>query len=213
MLIFAYAAAIFAATRPAIDSVTIPSLATAPIIDGRVSDREYGAPTRRITTAAGDVTVWMTRSNGFVHIAALLPDTSFYWGDDFVVSLDADGSGGESPGPGDRQWYFRRTLDSSVVLTAQNGRWEAPGQAPPMLGAARRGPDWEVASSSSATEWIVELRVRESSIKTGSNAPRIALRTYNSDPRGWWSWPAPPPGTPAQRVERTPDLWANIFWR
>jgi hypothetical protein len=43
--------------------------------------------------------------------------------------------------------------------------------------------------------------------------PRIAFRTYNSGPRGWWSWPAPPAGTPAQRVERDPRLWALLSFR
>ena len=43
---------------------------------------------------------------------ASLPDTSYYWGDDFVVSLDSDGSGGNAPGDGDRP--PRRGLERRV---------------------------------------------------------------------------------------------------
>ena len=204
--------ALMLATGP-VDSVPVQSLKTAPVIDGRVDEREYGAPAVRITTTTGDVRVWIARHNGFVYVAAALPDTSFYWGDDFVVSLDADGSADTSPQTGDRQWYLRRTLDSSVVLSAQGGRWEAPGQNTPSLGSTRRGADWDVASTSNDTAWFVELRVRESSIKSGAGTPRIAFRTYNSNPRGWWSFPSPPNGTPAQRVERSPNLWLPLTWR
>jgi hypothetical protein len=206
-------ATMIAGASPAIDSLAIPTIATAPVVDGRADDREYGAPALHLTTAAGDVRIWMSRSNGFIHIAAAIPDTSFYWGDDFVISLDADGSADASPQTGDRQWYLRRTLDSSVVFAAQGGRWETPGSAAPMLGATRRGEDWDVASTSSASGWMVELRVRESSVKAGAKPPRIAFRTYNDGPRGWWSWPAPSQGAPAQRVERSPELWVPITWR
>ena len=196
-----------------VDTVAVSSVKTAPVVDGRIEESEYGAPTLRITTAAGDVRVWMVRNKGFLYIAAALPDTSFYWGDDFVISLDPDGSADTSPQTGDRQWYFRRTLDSSVVLTAQAGRWESPGQTTPVLGSTRQGADWNVASTSNANDWFVELGVRENSIRPGAGTPRIAFRTYNSNPRGWWSSPAPPSGTPAQRVERSPDLWLPLVWR
>src|SRR4051812_22743214 len=116
-------AAVFAAASPiAADTLTVPSVSTTPVVDGHVDDREYGAPLFRIVTGAGEARVWIARADGFVHIAAVIPDTSFYWGDDFVVSVDADGSAGTSPQTGDRQWYLRRTLDSSVVFSAQNGR-------------------------------------------------------------------------------------------
>src|SRR4051812_31637375 len=109
------------------DTLDVRTLARQPVLDGRVDETEYGAPSIRITTAAGEVRVHVGRRDGYVYIAATLPDTSMYWGDDFVVSIDPDGSGGAAPGTGDRQWYLRRTLDSSVVFTATNGRWETPG--------------------------------------------------------------------------------------
>jgi hypothetical protein len=204
--------ALLVAAAPS-DTVTVPSVSTTPVVDGRIGEQEYGSPSLRITTTAGDVRVWIVRSNGFVYIAAAMPDTSFYWGDDLVISLDADGSADNSPQTGDRQWYLRRTLDSSVVLSAQGGRWETPGQSTPMLGSAREGADWNVASTSNATNWFIELRVRESSVKPGAGSPRISFRTYNSNPRGWWSFPPPPSGTPAQRVERSPNLWIPLLWR
>ena len=162
------------------DSLDVRRLARAPVLDGRVDDAEYGAASIRIPTATGEVTAWIGRRDGYIYIAASLPDSSFYWGDDFVVSIDPDGSGGTNPGDGDRQWYLRRVLDSSVVLTASGGRWETPGKPTLMLGTARHHADWDVASVSNAAGWTIELRIRESLL----SAPRLALRTYNDAPRG-----------------------------
>ncbi len=97
-------------------------------------------------------------------------------------------------------------LDSSVVLTAAGGRWETPGTPTPMLGATRHHADWDVAATSTPRGWMIELRIRESLL----TAPRVALRTYNDAPRGWWSWPAPAAGAPAQRVERSPEAWVVL---
>jgi hypothetical protein len=193
------------------DTIDVMTLRDAPVMDGRVGDREYGEQSIRIQTAAGDARVWVARHDGFVYIAATLPDSTFYWGDDFVVSLDANGSADNTPQPGDRQWYLRRTLDSSIVSAATSGRWNTAGQEPAALGSTRHGADWDVASSSSPSGWSVELRIRNSVMATSSAAlPRIAFRTYNDGPNGWWSWPQSPAGTPAQRVERSPQLWTPL---
>jgi hypothetical protein len=192
------------------DTLAVARLAAAPVVDGRVGQREYGTPTLDFATAAGDVRVWLGRQGDFIYLAAILPDSTFYWGDDFVISLDPDGSGGSSPGEGDRQWYVRRVLDSSVVAVANQGSWFPPSHQPAVLGSTHHYPDWDVAVTSSATEWTVELRVRAAVLRPGLAAPRIAFRTYNDQPAGWWSWPAPPPGVPAQRVEQSPDLWAPM---
>ena len=191
------------------DTVDVRRLDRAPAFDGRIADGEYGTATIRLTTAAGVVSAWVARHDGYLYIAASLPDSTFYWGDDLVVSIDPDGSGGTAPGNGDRQWYLRRMLDSSVVSTASGGRWQTPGQPTPMLGAVRHRDDWEVASTSTTAGWAIELRIRESAL----SAPRMALRTYNDAPQGWWSWPAPAAGTPAQRVERNPDSWTVLRLR
>lgn len=188
-------------------------LQAAPALDGSADVREYGAPSISFSTAAGLVNVWLARHGGWLYLAAEMPDSSYYWGDDFVVTLDPQGRGGEQLAIGSRQWYLRRTLDSSVVLEVTpetQGRWMAPGRPTHSIGAQRTGPDWEVASSSSSTGWTVELRIRAAAARVGTALPRLALRTYNDAPRGWWSWPGPPAGTPAQRVERTPALWEPI---
>jgi hypothetical protein len=199
-----------AAGLHAADTLDVARLPVAPVVDGRANEREYGKPTLEFSTAAGNVRVWVGQHGDFIHLAAVVPDSTFYWGDDFVVSVDPDGSGGASPGIGDRQWYLRRVLDSSVATVADHGRWYSRGNEPPMLGATRHQPDWDVASTSSATEWTVELRIRTAAVKAGTGAPRIAFRTYNDRPSGWWSWPAPPPGEPAQRVEQSPALWVPL---
>jgi len=164
-------------------------------------------------TTAGDVRVWTVRHGGFLYITAVLPDSTFYWGDDFVLSLDPNGSADASPQSGDRQWYLRRTIDSSIVASASGGRWSTPGQPVPMLGATRHHADWDVASTSSSNGWIIELRICENAVKPGGASPRIAFRTYNDAPQGWWSWPAPAAGVPAQRVERSPSDWRPIVFR
>jgi D-alanyl-D-alanine dipeptidase len=200
-------------TRSAADTVDVISLLRAPVLDGQVGTNEYGAPTLHIATPAGAVRVWVVRHEGFVYVAADLPDTTFYWGDDFVVSLDADGFAGPSPGVNDRQWYLRRTMDSSVVSVVTSpaaGRWRQADEESARLGPVRHDRDWDVATSSLPSGWAVELRVRADVVKPGAAAPRLALRTYNNKPHGWWSWPRAPTGVPAQRVERMPDLWAPL---
>jgi hypothetical protein len=181
-------------------ALAVGLLPRAPFLDGDI--REFASPTFAIAKPDTSVRVWVARHGESLYVAADLPDTSYYWGDDFVVSLDADGSGGEAPGDGDRQWYLRRDVDSSVVATASGGRWNFP--AP--LGAVRRGKDWEVASRSTARGWSVELRL---SAPFGERR-RIAFRTYDSAPQGWWSWPAPPESTRATVVERRPNLWEPL---
>jgi len=194
------------------DTLDVVSLSVAPLIDGRIDDHEYDDPPIRFATAAGHVRMWIGRHGGFVYVAAALPDSTFYWGDDFVVSLDPDGSGGASPGTGDRQWYLRRVLDSSVVAVADQGRWYPPDHTPPMLGPIRHHADWDVASTSSASGWAIELRFRETT-KPGAAVPHLAVRTYNDLPGGWWSWPEPAAAVPAQRVERSPHLWVPLRLR
>jgi hypothetical protein len=195
------------------DTLAAMSLRQAPMLDGRVTDREYGTPALHFETGAGEVRVWLARHGGFLYLAATIPDSTYYWGDDLVISLAPRGRGARTLAVGDRQWYLRRTLDSSlvsVVTSASSGRWSPPGQAQPTLGATRHAPDWDVASMSTATGWAVELRVRERVVRPTAAAPRLALRTFNDRPQGWWSWPKAPPEMPAQRVERTPSLWIPI---
>jgi len=97
-----------------------------PSFDGVVAEREYGTPSVEMPTAQGGVRVWSVRSGDTVYIAARMTDSTFYWGDDFVISLDPLGDRTPGPGHDDTQWYFRRVLDSSVVNRGRHGRWMAP---------------------------------------------------------------------------------------
>lgn len=207
MLVAALLLSLLPAPSSLRDTIPVTELTRAPMLDGRADFREYGVPSVEIPTAAGSVSVWVARAGGYLYIAASLPDSTFYWGDDLVISLDANGSGGAAPGEGDRQWYLRRLLDSSVVSLATNGRWQTPGQPETVLGSTRHHADWDVASASGSAGWSLELRIRE---QLFSGTPRLAFRTYNNAPQGWWSSPTPPTGTPAQRVERNPDLWIPL---
>lgn len=197
------------------DTLRVSMISKAPVLDGRIGTDEYGPLAVQIQTAAGEVRVWIARHGGFVYVAAELPDSTYYWGDDLVISLDPDGSGGHSPSEGDRQWYLRRSVDSSEVrlMSGSTGRWTGPGQETPRLDDRRSGSDWHIASESSGYGWAIELRIREASFNSSARAPRLALRTYNDQPQGWWSWPAPRGELPAHRVEQIPDLWVPITWR
>lgn len=196
---------------PAIhDTLTITHRADPPALDGRISQHEYGDPSIRLPAGGGHVIVWLAQTPGWIHIAATLPDSSFYWGDDLVIGLDPDGSGGEHPGAGDRQWYLRRVLDSSVVIVSSGGLWQETRQESPRLGARRMNQNWELASSSTAASWSLELRIRDTVFQSGGAPARFALRTYNDQPAGWWSWPEPPDGVSAREVENRPSLWRVV---
>ena len=178
--------------------VAVPGLAQSPVVDGDLVEVQASPPTLSIHKDSAVVRVWIGRAGDSLYVAADLPDTSYYWGDDFVVSFDPDGSGGNATGAGDRQWYLRRDLDSSFVATAALGRWSSP----PSIGKIHQGKDWAVASRSTHVGWRVELAFHA----PGSRSS-IAFRTYYSAPQGWWSSPAPPESTRATFVERSPKLW------
>jgi hypothetical protein len=149
----------------------------------------------------GSSIVYFVYTGDSLQISAMLPDTSYYWGDDLVISLDPDGSGGDAPGDGDLQWYLRRDLDSSLVRVGANGRWSNP--AP--IGKTRSGEGWSLDSYEFKVRWIVSVRM----LAPGPKA-RFAVRTYDNAPHGWWSYPPPPEGQRATVVERTPKLWVPL---
>ena len=74
----------------------------------------YGQPQLRLRTRQGTALVWLLRSRDTFFVAATLPDSTPYWGDDVVLSVDTRGDGGSSPQHDDFQWYLRRATDSSV---------------------------------------------------------------------------------------------------
>lgn len=195
------------------ESITMRALEHAPILDGRVSTAEYGAPARTFSGGQGEVRVWLVRAGPSVYIAAEIPDSTFYWGDDLVISLDPMGDRTPGPGHDDTQWYLRRQLDSSVVYRGRHGRWAFPNDDPDWrLGTERSGAGWEVRSVSTATGWSLELRLDGDWF--AHSAPRhaaIAFRQYDDAPHGWYVWPVSSAAAAQPRqVERRPEWWADI---
>ena len=108
-----------------------------------------GEPSIRIFTGQGVATIWLLRSHDSAFVVARISDSTYYWGDDLVISLDVSGNQGPAPGHDDFQWYFRRALDSSVIYRGRAGRWEAPRGDPDWrLGASREGGGWTVSGQS-----------------------------------------------------------------
>jgi hypothetical protein len=194
------------------DTIVIRTLDRAPL-RGEVGDSlRYGRPQVRIPTRQGTALVWLVRSMDTVFVAASIPDSTVYWGDDFVLSLDTRGDAAASPRHDDFQLYFRRALDSSVVFRGRDGRWEPPRYDPDWrLGSDRAGGGWEVSERDDGYGWSLLRRLDPAWLQGAEGRlPRLALRIYDNEPQGWFAWPLPP-GTPQpSSVEHTPDLWAPI---
>lgn len=197
----------------AAESLTLKRPATAPVFDGRASAEEYGPPSLEFSGGQGPVRVWLVRAGDFAYIAAELPDSTFYWGDDLVISLDPMGDRTPAPGHDDTQWYLRRTLDSSVVYRGIHGRWSPPSDDPDWrLGSARSGEGWDVRSVSTAKGWTLELRLTADWLAHAApRRPAIAFRQYDDQPHGWYPWPRPAAATQPTQVERKPEWWGAIL--
>lgn len=194
------------------DTVSLRSIAKPPAPGAIIDSVRYGPPQLQLKTRQGIARVWLLRSIDTFFVAATIPDSTPYWGDDFVVSLDTRGDGGSSPQHDDFQLYFRRTMDSSVVFRGRLGRWEPPKGDPDWrLGAERSGGGWEVSGLDGPRSWTLLLRLDPAWLEGAADRlPRLALRIYDDDPQGWFAWPLPA-GTPqASSVERIPDLWAVL---
>ena len=179
---------------------------------GEVVRRErYGPPQVQIRTGQGNALVWLLQAKDTFFVAAAVPDSTPYWGDDFVVSVNTGGQPTDRPGHDDFQWYFRRTPDSTVIYRGRAGRWEAPRGDPDWrLGPERSGGGWEVETSDDGKGWSLVLRLDPAWLRRGERGPpRIAFRIYDDSPQGWFAWPAPANLMPVS-VERTPSLWAHI---
>ena len=183
------------------------------MFDGRADSAEYGAPSLIIARPSGMVRIWLRRDQDRVYLAASLPDSTFYWGDDLVISLDTGGDRAPGPQHDDFQWYFRRTLDSSVVFRGDAGKWRAPRDDPEWrLGRDREGGGWEVRSVSEQGGWSLEFRLDlEYFRQSGTRHPGLALRVYDDAPQSWVAWPAVPAVRQPTEVERRPDLWAVVL--
>jgi hypothetical protein len=111
------------------DTIAVSRLEESPSPSIAIDSTVLGPPQVRIPTRARPALVWLLRAGDTVFVAASLSDTSQYWGDDFVISLDTRGDGAADPQHDDFQLYFRRTIDSSVVY---------PGAERPLATASGR---------------------------------------------------------------------------
>jgi hypothetical protein len=194
------------------DTVSVRAILHPPAPGAVIDSLHDGPPQLQLKTRQGIARVWLLRSADTFFVAASIPDSTAYWGDDFVLSLDTKGDGGQSPQHDDFQLYFRRTLDSSVVFRGRHGRWEPPKGDPDWrLGAERSGGGWEVSADNGAKAWSLLLRLDPIWLEgADGKLPRLAVRIYDNDPPGWFAWPMPA-GTPqASSVERIPDLWGAV---
>jgi hypothetical protein len=194
------------------DSLAIQSIPRPPRPDIPIDSASLGTPQVRIPTGQGSVLVWLLRAADTVFLAASIPDTTPYWGDDLVLSFDTDGDAASSPQHDDFQLYFRRVLDSSVVFRGRNGRWQAPRDDPDWrLGAERAGGGWEISARDSRRGWCILVRLDPAWFAgNGEQWSRMAIRVYDDAPSGWFSWPAPAGPAPGSSVERTPALWTPV---
>jgi hypothetical protein len=194
------------------DTLKIRDVARPPRPGATIDSARLGSPQIRIRTGQGTAQVWLLRAVDTVFIVAAIPDSTVYWGDDFVVSLDTRGDGGPEPGHDDFQLYFRRVLDSSVVFRGRNGRWEPPRDDPDWrLGRARSGGGWEVSGWNERRTWGLLLRLDPAWFAGGTDRPaRVAFRIYDDAPGGWHSWPLPAGAAPASSVERMPEAWVPV---
>jgi hypothetical protein len=197
----------------ATDTVRIVPMERAPVFDGQADTAEYGRPSLIIDRPGGAVLVWLRSDGGQVYVAASIADSSWYWGDDFVISLDTKGDRAPGPVHDDFQWYFRRALDSSVVFRGEAGKWRAPRDDPDWrLGREREGGGWEVRSADRREGWSVEFRLDAAYFgEAGAGHPGLAFRVYDNSPHGWHPWPSPPGIRQPTEVERRPDLWAVVI--
>jgi putative phosphoesterase len=196
----------------ALDTIRLVAAVHPPLFDGRASIEEYGAPSIGITRPGGVTSLWLRRDSAYVYLAASMPDSTFSWADDLVISLDVPGDRDPGPGHYDFQWYFRRMLDSSVVYRGEGGRWRAPQDDPDWrLGAAREGGGWEVRSQSTDSGWSLEIRFDpEYFTPPPGRSTGLAVREFDDQPQGWYAWPHPSSVRQPTEVERRPALWAVI---
>ena|SRR5215212_5468138 len=194
------------------DTLSIRAIPRPPAPNLEVDTAALGAPQVRIPTGQGSALVWLLRANDTVFLAASIPDTTLYWGDDFVLSFDTRGDGGSTPRHDDFQLYFRRVLDSSVVFRGQNGRWQPPRDDPDWrLGTERAGGGWEVSAQDTPRGWSILVRLDPAWFAgDGGRRSRIAFRIYDNSPSRWFSWPPAAGSAPASSVEGKPEMWAPV---
>jgi hypothetical protein len=194
------------------DTLRIRATEQPPLADFAPDTTALGSPQVRIQTGQGMALVWLLRVRDTVYVAARIPDSTPYWGDDFVLSLDTAGDAAAVPQHDDFQLYFRRVLDSSVVFRGRAGRWEPPRDDPDWrLGKERSGGGWEVSGRNGQDGWSLLLRLDPAWLAGEAGRPvRVAFRIYDDAPGGWYSWPPPAGRLPANSVEGRPEVWIPV---
>jgi hypothetical protein len=199
---------------PGPDSVVVRQADRSPAPDSLSDSTAWGPAQIVLPTGQGAASVWILRVAGAVYVAAAIPDSTYYWGDDFVLSLDTEGDRAGAPQHDDFQWYLRRTLDSSVVFRGRAGRWDPP-QADPdwRLGRARSGAGWDVRAVEwpDGRGWAVVLRLDAGWLQRARAGAGLAIRIYDDAPSGWYAWPRAPAGVRPVRVEGEPALWGRVI--
>jgi hypothetical protein len=194
------------------DTLFIRAVDHLPSTAASIDRAALGQPQLRMRTGQGVASVWVLRARDTVFVAARIPDSTSYWGDDFVISLDTRGDGSPTPQHDDFQLYFRRILDSSVVFRGRNGRWEPPRNDPDWrLGASRSGGGWEVSGRTDGLGWSLTVRLDPAWFAgEAEHLPRIAFRIYDDSPSGWFTWPRSSGLAQPSWLEQTPRLWAPV---
>jgi len=194
------------------DTLDIRSIGRPPAPGMSIESATLGSPQVRIPTGQGVALVWLLRAGDSVFVAVSIPDSTPYWGDDFVVSLDTKGDGAPAPAHDDFQLYFRRALDSSVVFRGRNGRWEPPRNDPDWrLEHERSGGGWEISARDRPQGWDLLLRLDPAWFDgQAGELARVAFRIYDDSPSGWFAWPSPQGTSPPTSVEQSPLLWIPI---
>jgi hypothetical protein len=195
------------------DTLTVRTVEHAPAVERLADSAAWGAPQIRLRTRQGTASVWLLGAAASVYLVAVIPDSTFYWGDDLVVSLDTEGDRADAPQHDDFQWYLRRVLDSSAVYRGRAGRWGAPQGDPDWrLGPGRGGAGWDVraAEEGPGGGWAVVLRLDAGWLGLSRTGAGLAVRIYDDRPGGWFAWPPPPTGVRTTGVEGRPDLWATV---
>ena len=193
------------------DTLRIRTVDRPPSPGEAVDSSHHGPPQVRLRTKQGVALIWLLQAADTFFVAATIPDSTYYWGDDFVLSLNPRGEVGATPGHEDFQWYFRRALDSTVIYRGRGGRWEAPRGDPDWrLGQERSGGGWEVSARDDTKSWSLVMRLDPAWLKAEEGRlPRLALRIYDNSPQGWFAWPHRP-GLASVSVEQTPEVWSYL---
>jgi hypothetical protein len=193
------------ALQLATDTLAVQPLSQPPRPDAPIDSTRLGSPQVRLRTRQGTALIWLLRSTDSFFVAAIIPDSTPYWGDDFVLSLDTRGDGGPTPQHDDFQLYFHRVLDSSVVFRGRSGRWEPPRNDPDWrVGKERSGGGWEVSARQGSKGWTILIRLDPAwFVGDGVRRPRMAVRVYDDSPSGCF------PGRSPQ-VGRRPPWWSEF---